>query len=65
MDVQAMLKYDLELELRSASTKEEDLKSVAPKPLIAPIVAKLRRKPEEGGGQHAANAARQAVVHGP
>ena len=38
---------------------------MAPRPLLAPIVAKLRRRPTEDWGTHAANAARQAVFHGP
>ncbi|CAK0906810.1 unnamed protein product [Prorocentrum cordatum] len=65
MGAQAMSKLDLEHETRAARTQEDDLESVAPRPLIAPIAAKLRRGLEGDWGPRAARAARQAVVRGP
>ena len=64
MDVKAMLVEDIECQLWAARTREPDLASVSPRPLIAPIVMQLRKKYTDEWGPHAVNAARQAVVHG-
>ena len=65
VDVQATFNENSECELWARRTREPDLAQVAPRPPLAPAVAKLRRRPTEESGTHVANAARQAVTHGP